>query len=108
MNKQKVFKQIGFDDITGKIFLVDFDNNSYECNLYGEKIPKFLPNITGFSSYRERLESGNIKNKTFNIDRKLYRPQSSKYYIYITFYQKGLKDIFNFQGQFLSHFLMKI
>jgi hypothetical protein len=76
--KENSFKQIIFDEITGTLNLIDDGNNSYQCNIYGERSSRFLPNITGFASFKQR--------KNYNIDceikseceENLYRPQNSK------------------------------
>lgn len=78
-NNSGQFKQIYFNEHNGKLFILDSKNNHYHCNLYGEKKPKFLPNITGFSTYKERVEE-HKQNLNLNntLDKSLYRPQHSK------------------------------
>jgi hypothetical protein len=71
-------KQIYFEEISGKLIILDTSENSYECDIYGDKKSQFLPNITGFSSYNKRKEMGqemNLKNKFKST---IYRPQTSK------------------------------
>ena len=43
----KNFKQIEFNKESGILNLVDYNNDIFECNLYGEKNPQFHLNITG-------------------------------------------------------------
>ena len=52
----KNFKQIEFNEESGVLFLIDYNNDIFECNLYGEKNPQFHLNITGISNYSTRLK----------------------------------------------------
>lgn len=72
-------KQIYFEENSGKIFLFDNHNNTYECNIYGDKCVKFLPGITGFANFSERKQQfeETLPQMNFNYDTKLYRPQQS-------------------------------
>lgn len=49
-------KLIWFDEVSGDLFLYDELNNPFKCNIYGDKLPTFLPNISGASSFKERKE----------------------------------------------------
>lgn len=85
-SKPLFIKEIYFDDVSGKIIIHDSDNNDYECNLYGEKVTKFLPNVTGFVGIHERKELKHFdKPITFDKSNQIYHPQKSKnkidYYI---------------------------
>ena len=68
------FKQIYFNELNGKLKLLDSTNNNYECNIYGEKNPEFLPKFSGTSGHVKRINIQKI-NK-FKND--LYNPQSSR------------------------------
>jgi hypothetical protein len=84
------FKQIFFDDITGEIMLVD-ENHNYLCDIYGDKVSSFKPNITGYCNYKQLIEHyssdpnltieknqliGLIKN--FKVEPKAYLPTIRK------------------------------
>ena len=71
------FKQIIRDELTGKLKIIDNENRSYNCNLYGEKSPEFLPNVSGFSSFGDRKKINVLKEINLDLDRSLYRPQNS-------------------------------
>jgi len=77
-SKLLFLKEIFFDEVSGKIKILDSNNNEYECNLYGEKITKFLPNITGFIGFNERNELKHFDNPiTFDKSNQIYHPQKS-------------------------------
>ena len=38
-NNQINFKQIEFNENSGKFFLIDYNNTKIECNLFGSPIP---------------------------------------------------------------------
>ena len=42
-----VIKQINFEESSGKLILTEDDNTQYYCDIYGDKICSFLPEITG-------------------------------------------------------------
>jgi hypothetical protein len=78
--KIPLIKELYFDDFSGKIMIHDSYNNDYECNIYGEKLSKFLPNITGTLGAEERKKnklnkSVDDKNKT----KEYYHPQTTKF-----------------------------
>lgn len=78
-NSKPVFlKEIYFDEISGKIKIHDSNNNDYECNLYGEKLTKFLPNLTGFIGFNERKDLKQFENPiTLDKTDQIYHPQKS-------------------------------
>ena len=49
-------KLIWFDEVTGDLILNDESNKQYKCNIYGDKLPTFLPYISGMASFKERKE----------------------------------------------------
>jgi hypothetical protein len=49
-------KLIWFDEVSGDLILYDESNNPYKCNIYGDKLPTFLPYVSGCSSFKERKE----------------------------------------------------
>lgn len=78
--KPVFFKEIYFDEVSGKIKILDSNDNEYECNLYGEKLTKFLPNLTGFIGFNERKELNNFDNPiTFDKSNQIYHPQKSNF-----------------------------
>jgi hypothetical protein len=82
MKQEKIplIKELYFDDFSGKIMIHDSNNNDYECNLYGEKISKFLPNITGCLDAVERNKKNlNTSIEFKNESKEFYHPQSSKF-----------------------------
>ena len=88
MKQEKIpfIKELYFDDISGKVMIHDSNNNDYECNIYGEKLNKFLPNITGFISAEGRKElkiNKSLDNKDETKD--LYHPQGPKFEGYFQF-----------------------
>ena len=83
-------KLIWFDEVSGDLFLFDETNNPFKCNIYGDKLPTFLPDISGSSSFKERKEFMVMfiyksKNKQDfskivpknRLDDNLYRPNMS-------------------------------
>ncbi len=58
----KNIKQIEYNEETGKLYLIDFNNDLIECNIFGEKIPQFHMNIAGTSNYSKRLKINYMKN----------------------------------------------
>ena len=78
-NSHPILKEIYFDDIHGKIKIHDSKGDDYECNLYGEKITKFLPQITGFIDFKLRNEMGHFDYPIIKDESsKIYHPQKSK------------------------------
>ena len=74
----KNFKQIEYNTETSKLTLIDYNNNKFECNLFGQELPTFKPYITGTAFYQKRKEMNDIKPLTFEIDT-LYHPQTRKF-----------------------------
>jgi hypothetical protein len=71
-------KQIYFDEITGKLVILDSNENSYQCDIYGDKKPQFLPYVSGYANYTERKEKGLELNLKTKFNDTMYRPQTSK------------------------------
>ena len=74
---KNIIKQIYLDENSNRIFIFDNQNNSYECNLYGDKLPKYLPEITGRANFQKREEKNQIMKLNFETNKCLYRPQTS-------------------------------
>ena len=51
---------------TGKNLLLDYNNNEIECTIYGQKKPKYSLNVTGLSSYQDRLKKNLIQKVKYN------------------------------------------
>jgi hypothetical protein len=86
--KDTKIKQINFDQQSGKLMLYDSNNNHYECNVYGDHLHQFLPNISGIASSKER-KINDPTNPIFQEKKftsKLYHPQKSIYLFKILFY----------------------
>ena len=49
-------KLIWFDEVKGDLILNDGNNRQFKCNIFGDKIPQFLPEISGTASFKERKE----------------------------------------------------
>lgn len=49
-------KLIWFDELTGDLILYDETNNPFKCNIYGDKLPTFLPYVSGAASFNERKQ----------------------------------------------------
>ncbi len=64
----KNFKQIEYNEETGKLYLIDFNNDLIECNIFGEKIPQFHMNIAGTSNYSKRLKNNYIEELKLEPD----------------------------------------
>ena len=60
MNETENYKQFFEDLSTGKNLLLDYNNHEIECTKYGKKKPKYSRNITGQSSFHDRLNKGFI------------------------------------------------
>lgn len=73
----KNFKQIEYNEETGKLFLIDYNNDIFECNIFGEKIPQFHINITGTSNYSKRLKNNFIEELKLEPD--VYFPKINKF-----------------------------
>ena len=77
-------KEIYIDEVTGKIKIHDSNNNDYECNLYGEKLIKFLPDLSGFIGFNERNNLKQFENPiTFDKSNQIYHPQKCIILIFI-------------------------
>jgi len=77
--KPVFLREIYFDERTGKIKIHDSENNDYECNLYGEKVCQFLPNVTGFAGFKERKEMKQFEGQLMvDKSKQNYHPQKSK------------------------------
>ena len=46
-NEHKYTKNLCYDMDNGKLTINDSENNKYKSDIYGRKIPRFLPNISG-------------------------------------------------------------
>jgi hypothetical protein len=68
-----VFKQIYFDEDTGRLMLSDSDNNHYLCNIYGDKLTEFLPNVSGIMS-REGRGLHLVNMDQYKLSEKAYLP----------------------------------
>ena len=66
-NEFKYVKNLCIDMDNGKITINDNKNNKFKSDIYGRKIPKFLPNITG---YRNRYNSKYIQTESNSLFRK--------------------------------------
>ncbi len=75
----KNFKQIEFNNETGKLYLVDYNNDIFECNIFGEKNPQFHIDITGTSNYTNRVKSKLIEELKLNPEPDIYFPQIKKF-----------------------------
>jgi len=51
-----MIKQIWFEENTGKTKLFRSDNVSYNCNIYGDKLSEFLPNVSGVIGFKNRKD----------------------------------------------------
>jgi hypothetical protein len=67
------FKQIYFNELSGNLSIIDSDNNNYECNIYGDKKPNFLPDVSGTNTNKRRGLSIN-----YAYEGNFYNPQTSK------------------------------
>jgi hypothetical protein len=68
-----VIKQIYFDEDTGKLMLSDGDNHHYLCNIYGDKLTEFIPNVSGCLTREERgLHLVNMDR--YKLSNKAYLP----------------------------------
>ena len=68
------YKQINELYDIGKLELVDYKGNITECDIYGSPKKKFLKDITGITSFKERLDKKLIKEFQFN-NKSLYIPK---------------------------------
>lgn len=93
-NETNIIKQIYYDETTGKVTIYDKLNNNYSCNMYGDKLPKFLPRITGFANFKERKDYMEMINVN-EIDRSIYRPQNTKFEGYFQFPKPLSAPFFN-------------
>jgi hypothetical protein len=87
----KNFKQIEYNEEKGKLFLIDYNNDIFECNIFGEKIPQFHINITGTSNYSKRLKNNFIEELKLEPD--VYFPKLNKFEVNFL-YQKPLYFLF--------------
>ena len=93
-NKEQVILNICYNPESGKLTLSDNYNNHYSCDLFGRIKKKFLPNVTGQVSYKERKIKTEEKYKlpktsnNFYINEKKlieYYPQTRKFDGYFNF-----------------------
>ena len=61
-NEFDYIKNLCYDTDTGKITINDSENNIYKSDIFGRKIPKFLPHITGLKNRynKNELEQQNL------------------------------------------------
>ena len=77
-----VVKQIIFNELNGRLVLSDDNNNHYLCDIYGNKIPNFLDNISGTCSYNERIEK--LKNSDVDyVEKPIDNFEKNKYKYYL-------------------------
>ena len=69
------FKQLNEDLDTGKSLIIDYKDNSIECDKFGIPTIKYYKNITGQKSYKSRLSKGLIKE--LKLDPIQYIPNTS-------------------------------
>lgn len=69
------FKQLNEDLDTGKSLIIDYKDNSFECDKFGMPTIKYYNNITGQKSYKSRLSKGLIKE--LKLDPFQYIPNTS-------------------------------
>ena len=69
------YKQINEVYDKGKLELVDYIGNITECDIYGSPKKKFFNDITGITSFQERLNKGLINECKFN-NKSLYIPKT--------------------------------
>ena len=75
-----IIKEIYFDNDTGKLTLFTSDNNHFLCNLYGNTVIKFYPNITGIANAKQRNESSQAAIETPKPRiRSAYLPSTKKF-----------------------------
>ena len=72
------YKQINEVLENGKLELVDYKGNITECNIFGTPKAKFIKDMTGKMTFKERLEKGLIKQYNYN-SKSLYIPKTSNF-----------------------------
>ena len=78
-----IIKEIYFDNNTGKLTLFTSGNNHFLCNLYGNPVIKFYPNITGVANAKQRNESSQTAIETPKPRiRSAYLPSTKKFECY--------------------------
>lgn len=93
-----VVRHICEDLQTGQRILYDNNNNNYNCNIYGDKLTQFLPNISGTATAKERGLV--LKNKNKGVGTKQYMPSVRKFEGYTHFPRpltrplNGIKELF--------------
>lgn len=76
-----VIKQINFEESSGKLIVTEDNDTQYYCDIYGEKIRSFLPEITGQRNSpvrRNELTGGKIER---NLGGSIYNHSSSGLYL---------------------------
>lgn len=61
-NEHKYTKNICYDIDNGKLTINDSENNEYKSDIFGRKIPRFLPNISGIHNRYINNYSNNNQN----------------------------------------------
>ena len=69
------YKQINEDYDIGKLELVDYKGNITECDIYGSPKKRFMNDITGITTFKERFDKGLIKEFKLN-NKSLYIPKT--------------------------------
>ena len=93
MKQDQIILNICYNPETGKLTLSDNYNNHYSCDLFGRIKKRFLPNVTGQVSYKERKIKTEEKYKmpkttnNFHLKEKgiEYYPQTRKFDGYFNF-----------------------
>lgn len=70
----KNFKQLEYKVDENKLYLVDYNNNTFECNLYGNALPTFNDKISGKATYTTRNTLLNNKQQFSFEYNQLYHP----------------------------------
>ena len=61
-NEHKYTKNLCYDIDNGKLTINDSENNEYKSDIFGRKIPRFLPNISGIHNRYINNYSNNNQN----------------------------------------------
>ncbi len=69
MSKSEFYhREINFNQNTGKLMSTDSHNITYKCNLYGDRYPAYLPNVTGIANSKARKKITNDFNLKSNYE----------------------------------------
>ena len=103
------YKYLYRDSDTGKIIITDYNNNKHQTDIFGRRLKRFLPNISGMLSGTDRLltlkmiNSKSVENISGNSIANINNEKKGLYSKYIP----GILFLFLFITKIILYYLIK-